>query len=140
MYRTCIAVIDASRARLFTFDRTADVGEPREALTETTDLINPARRHAASRGYPYDDHGDARLDEMDRTFAKQIATEIRRLTDDPQARRLLVCASPNMLGQMRQLAPFAREGIAVEEIARDLVKLTAPQLREQLQEYGALPA
>ncbi len=139
MHRTCIAVIDAARARLFTYDRTADGGDVREELVETADLVNPGRRLAQSRGFPFDDHGDARLAEMDRTFAKQIAAEVRRLTDDPRARRLLLCASPNMLGEMRRVAPFARDGVPVEELARDLVALTTPQLRAQLGEYGLLP-
>jgi protein required for attachment to host cells len=139
MHRTCIAVIDATRARLFTFDRTAANGAVHEDLVETADLVNPGRRLASSRGFPYDDHGDARQEEMDRTFAKQIAAEVRRLTADPRARRLVVCASPNMLGEMRQLAPFARDGVAVDEIARDLVKLSGPQIRAQLREYGLLP-
>ena len=140
MHRTCIAVIDATRARLFTFDRSAEGDGVHEELIETTDLVNPGRRLAASRGFPYDDHGDARQEEMDRTFAKQIAAEIRRLTDDPLARRLVLCASPNMLGEMRKVAPLARDGVAVEEMARDLVKLNAPQLRAQLRDYGLLPA
>ncbi len=140
MHRTCIAVMDAARARLFTLDRTADAGGVREELVESADLVNPARRLASSRGFSHDDHGDARVAELDRTFAKQIAVELRRLTDDPRARRLVVCASPNMLGTIRQVAPLARDGVAVEELARDLVSLTATQLRERLEEYGMLPA
>jgi protein required for attachment to host cells len=131
MHRTCIAVIDATRARLFTFDRTAEGDGVHEELVETNDLVNPGRRL---------DHGDAHQEEMDRTFAKQIGAEIRRLTDDPRARRLVLCASPNMLGEMRHVAPLARDGVAVEEIARDLVKLNTPQLRAQLRDYGLLPA
>lgn len=140
MHRTCIAVIDATRARLFTFDRTADSGEVHEELVETADLVNPGRRLASSRGFPYDDHGDARQEEMDRTFAKQIAEETRRLTTDPRTRKLVVCASPGMLGEMRQLAPLAPAGVITEEIARDLVKLSPTQLRAQLRDYGLLPA
>lgn len=132
--------MDASRARLFTLDRTADAGGVHEELVESADLVNPGRRLASSHGFPYDDHGDARVAEIDRTFAKQIAAEVRRLTDDPRARRLVVCASPNMLGTFRQVAPFARADVAVEEVAHDLVKLTAPQLRARLEEYGLLPA
>ncbi len=140
MHRTCIAVIDATRARLFTLDRIAESGGVHEEFVETGDLVNPGRRLAASRGFPYDDHGDARQQEMDRAFAKQIAAEVSRLTADPRARRLVVCASANMLGEMRKLEPFARDGVTVDEIARDLVSLSAHQLRAQLQDYGLLPA
>lgn len=139
MHRTCIAVIDAARARVFTFERSAESEGLREELRETVDLVNPGRRLAAARGFPYDDHGDARLAELDRTFAKTIAAEVHRVIDDPNTRQLVVCASPNMLGTLRQVARFARDGLAVEEIARDLVNLNPTELRSQLATYGVLP-
>ena len=156
MQRTCIAVIDASRARLFLYDRTAEVTGIREDLVETTDLVNPARRltqgeqltdsrpgsgRVGSRGFTYDDHRGARTEELDRSFAKLIAHEVHRLTASPQVQRLIICASPRMLGELRQAAHvFERPALAVDEVDRDLVKLTPPQLRAQLGEYGLLPA
>ena len=140
MHRTCIGIIDATRARLFTLDRNADGGTVHEDMVEVVDLVNPARHLPASRGFPYDDHGDARMAELDRTFAKQIAKEIGGILADRRARRLVVCATPGMLGELRQAASFARDGLEIEEIARDLAQLTAPQIRTKLGEYGVLPA
>ncbi|MBL0215274.1 MAG: host attachment protein [Myxococcales bacterium] len=139
MHRTCIAIMDASRARLFTLDRTAETGTVSESLVEDTGLVNPARRTEGSE-WDYDDHRNHRIEELERTFAKQVATEVRRLTADPKVRRLIVCASPNMLGELRQVASFERPGLEIEETARDLVKLTPHQIRTQLGEYGLLPA
>lgn len=156
MHRTCIAVVDASRARLFTFDRSVEAGGMHEELVETTDLVNPARRltqgeqlsdsrpgssRVGTRGFAYDDHREARTEEIDRGFAKLIAQELQRLTLSPQVQRLIVCASPRMLGELRQASrTFERSGLEIAELARDLVKLTPPQLREQLGDYGLLPA
>ncbi|MBL9017658.1 MAG: host attachment protein [Myxococcales bacterium] len=156
MQRTCIAVVDAAHARLFLFDRSAEATGLHEELVETTDLVNPARRltqgeqltesrpgsgRVGTRGFAYDDHRGARTDELDRAFAKSIAQELQRLTVSPQVQRLILCASPRMLGELRQAArTFERGGLEVAEVARDLVKLTPPELRERLGEYGLLPA
>jgi protein required for attachment to host cells len=155
MQRTCIAVVDASRARLFMFERSAEPTGLHENLVETTDLVNPARRLTQSeqlsesrpgssrvgpRGFAFDDHREARTGELDRSFAKLVAQELQRLTLSPQVQRLVVCASPRMLGELRHAAPtFERTGLEVAEVARDLVKLTPSQLRERLGEYGLLP-
>src|SRR3569623_1942875 len=44
MQRTIIVLADATRGRLFTFDRSDEVDGLRESLTERADLVNPARR------------------------------------------------------------------------------------------------
>jgi protein required for attachment to host cells len=156
MYRTCIAIVDASRARLFTLDRTAAPGVPvREEMVEQTDLVNPARRltpsqlfsdspgggHGGNFSYGLDDHRSGHIDALDAEFAREIDVEIQRLIGDPLARRLIVCASPRMLGELRKVAgSFERDGLTVEEVPRDLVKLTPPQIREHLSSYGLLPS
>jgi protein required for attachment to host cells len=154
MNRTCIAIIDASRARLFMLDRTSDSGRVREDFVEKTDLVNPARHQrdtdlfssesgksrAGNLGFGFDDHRDAHIDELDHAFARRISTELHKLADDPQVDHLIVCATPRMLGNVRQAAgSMEREGLKVDEVARDLVQLTPPQIREHLTSYGLLP-
>src|SRR5260221_11890990 len=51
MYRTCIAVVDATRARLFTYDRFADESGVHDELVERSDLVNPIRRQRPSEGF-----------------------------------------------------------------------------------------
>jgi hypothetical protein len=46
MYRACIAIVDATRARLFTFERATEPDAMRDELHEHTDLANPALRAA----------------------------------------------------------------------------------------------
>lgn len=155
MHRTCIAVADASRARLFTFDRIADGGELREELEERRDLVNPARRLRTSElfsdsrpgvgrsgnlQYGFDDHREEHVEQMDAAFARVIVEELERMVRETGAEHLILCASPNMLGDLRGAAARLRRGaLAIDELPRDLVKLTPSALRTQLADYGVLP-
>lgn len=153
MHRTCIAVVDATRARLFTYDRSTEPEGPREQLVERADLVHPARRRRPSElfrdtrpgssrtgalGYAFDDRRAASLQRMDADFARQIVDELQRLLGEAPVARLVVCASPRMLGVLRDVIG-PRKGIVIDELARDLVKLTPAQLRRQLAAGGLLP-
>jgi protein required for attachment to host cells len=140
MHRTCIAVVDATRARLFTLERTSDAQGLHEELVEQRDLVNPARRRRGSELFTdshfFDDHRDASIDELDIVFARKIMDELTSLTREHAAQRIVVCASPKMLGKLRELAA---PPLPIEMLDRDLVKLTPTQLREHLAEHGLLP-
>lgn len=155
MQRTSIAVVDATRARLFTYERSAEPEGVREQLTEQTDLVNPARRRtgaelfsdsgktagrAGDHGFGFDDHRAAHIDQMDAEFARAVIAEIERAIRTPGSQRLVLCASPRMLGTLRELgAALARDGLVIDELPRDLVKLTMPEVRDHLASYGLLP-
>src|SRR5690349_8311670 len=94
MYRACIAVVDASRARLFTLERSTDASDVHEEISEQRDLINPARRHRTAElfsdtrpgtnrigglQYAFDDHRDAHLDALDAEFSRAIVGELAAL-------------------------------------------------------------
>lgn len=151
MYRVTIALVDATRARLFQFVRTSDPEGLRDQLTEVNDLVDPARRlrphevfsdtgantnHGGGHGFGFDDHRDDHLARFDTEFVRSIAGEIERLM--PGADRLIICASPRMLGRLRDLIK-ERPGLRVDELPRNLSKLTPSQLRDQLASYGLLP-
>lgn len=156
MYRACIAVVDASRARLFTYERSSEAESISDELTEQRDLINPARRLRPSQlfsdtrpgssrtgglQYGLGDHRDDHIDELDAEFARAVIGELGDLLRSSPAERLILCASPHMLGELRQASTdLPRSSLVVDEIPRDLVKLTPPQLRDQLTSYGVLPA
>jgi|MudIll2142460700_1097286.scaffolds.fasta_scaffold06355_3 protein required for attachment to host cells len=152
MKRTCIAVVDATRARLFTYERTSELEGAREHLIEHLDLVNPARRQRPSElfsdsrpgtgrtgglQYAFDDHREDHIDEMDAVFARLIADETERLVKSTQATHFILCASPNMLGQLRKVLTVE---IPIDELARDYVKLTPAQLRDTLETHGLLPS
>jgi protein required for attachment to host cells len=155
MYKACIAVVDASRARLFTFERSSEVGGIKETLREQRDVIDPARRQRAgelfsearpglgrsgSLQYGTDDHRDAHIEAMDAQFARTVINELVQLLRASDAHQVIICASPGMLGELRDARVALPADIAIDEVAHDLVKLTPSQLREQLARYGLLPA
>jgi len=151
MYRVTIAIVDATRARLFQFVRTSDPEGLRDQLTEVSDLIDPARRlrpselfsdtgantnHVGRQGFTFDDHRDEHMARLDTEFVRSIAAEIERLAAG--ADRLVICSSPRMLGRLRELIKDS-PGLSVDELPRNLVKLTPPQLRDRLASYELLP-
>jgi protein required for attachment to host cells len=155
MYRVCIALVDATRARLFTFERVADGGDTREVLVERTDLVNPQRRRRPSEvfsdtrpgssrtghlQYAFDDHRDHHVSQIDDEFARMAMAALRELIDERSTHRVVICASPRMLGRLRSAAPgLLPDDIALDELPRDLVKLSPGDVREELASRGLLP-
>ncbi|HEX5059009.1 MAG TPA: host attachment protein [Kofleriaceae bacterium] len=154
MYRTCIVVADAARARLFTFERTAEAEGLAEELIERRDLVNPARRLRSSKlfsdsrpgvsrmgklQYAFDDHRDAHIDAFDAEFSRMIVGEVAAMMRATHAKRLILCASPHMLGALRDASSGVGGDITIDEMPRNLVKLSPSRLRDQLAEYRLLP-
>jgi protein required for attachment to host cells len=147
MKRACIAIVDAARARIYTYDQTTD-GErsaPAGALHEEIDLVNAGRRGhdlysttkpGIKRNAPgsgtTDDHRDAHTDELDRRFARHVISEIDRISREHAHDRVLLVASPAMLGELRGVDRALRPELQVEYVARDLARLTSPQIHDHL--------
>ena len=132
MKRATIAIVDAARARIYTYDHER---EPPQQLAEVADLVNPGRRLRTGEL-----SRDAHVDEMDGRFAKLIVGELDRIVREGSFTQLIVVASPNMLGELRRAdGALHREGVQVDEIARDFVKLTSPQLHDQLAQLQLIP-
>lgn len=154
MYRTCVAVVDASRARLFNHERAVEADGLHDALVERLDLVNPARRlrpsqlfsstrpgsgRAGGLHFGLDDHRSNHLEKLDADFARDITTAIASELAANPAQQLIVCASPHMLGALRQrLHELRRPPLVVKELPRDLVKSTPSKLRDQLAHHGLL--
>ena len=151
MKRSCIAVVDAARARLYTYQE-----DPAQELREVADLVNPGRRLRASelfsdtrpgsdrgigeRGFTFDDHRDAHVDNMDLQFAREVVAEIDRIVREGAYGHVIVVASPKMLGDLRKLdGVLRRSDLVLDEIPRDLAKLTSPQLHDKLAELKLIP-
>jgi protein required for attachment to host cells len=156
MYRVCIALVDATRARLFTFERAAEGPDTREQLVERTDFVNPQRRrrpsevfsdtrpgagHTGGLQYGFDDHRDDHVAEVDDKFARMAMAALRELIDELPTQRLVICAAPRMLGRLRAAAPGLLPGdIVIDELPRDLVKLSPGEVRAELASRALLPA
>jgi len=152
MYRVAIALIDATRARLFTFDRITDTSGTHEQLIERTDLTNPIGRRAprgddaeacriqtvasgaGARTAPY-------LRQIEGEFARTAMAALRELIDEYRPTRAILCASPRMLDRLRAAAPgLIPDELRLDELGRDLVALPAAELRTALASHGRLPA
>ena len=155
MYRVCIALVDATRARLFTFERVVEGADTREELVERTDLVNPQRRRRPSEvfsdtrpgssrsgnlQYAFDDHRDHHISQLDDKFARMAMAALRELVDEHPTQRVVLCASPKMLGRLRAATPgLLPDDIALDEMPRDLVKLSPGDVRAELASRDLLP-
>lgn len=161
MIRACIAVVDASRARLFRFDHQQapeNSNSKTQSFEEISDLINPEgrmktnefmtdsqpashnARNGVGRPYGVDDHRERHQAEMSRRFAASIVKEIQEVAEREGVSSIILCASPKMLGVLRT------EGVAnavgdrsLTELDSDLTKLTPSQLQDHLAQQGLLP-
>ena len=155
MKRVCIVAADATRARLFTFEELGDPDDVQtQELRERKTLVDPLRRRRPSeiysdtrpgldrapsgRGFALDDHRDASRRHRDREFAADIADAIEEVTRAHGCTRLILTASPRMLGYLRELGRVDR--LELCEIDRDLARLSAAQLHDHLAHRGLLPA
>jgi protein required for attachment to host cells len=153
MKRMCILVADATRARVFTYEQHQEPDGPKEAFRELDDLVDLARRkrptelfsdssggnHTGARGYSFDDHRQAHLDQLDTNFAAELVAAVSRITTEGSYHSLLVVASSRMLGQLRPAFETLRRTVTITEIERDLTKLAEAELRDHLATLDLLP-
>jgi protein required for attachment to host cells len=131
MYRVCIALVDATRARLLTFERVVDGDETHEALVERTDLMDlQGRRRPGEANGPLNDR-----------FVRMALAALRELIDERRTHRVVLCASPQMLGRLRGAAPgLLPSHIALDELPRDLVALSPGEVQAELSVRALLSA
>lgn len=155
---TCVVVADAARARVLVLERHPDGGPAIAELVEAAEITNPVlrtrdtdltsdtrggRRGGASTPLrPTSDHRDHHRRDLARHFAARIAEEAAGVWRRYPACAVVVVASPVMLGLLRpaiehELRP--KDHVELRELARDLTKLSAPQLHDQLADEGLLP-
>jgi hypothetical protein len=116
MDRVCIALVDATHARFFTFDR----GINERALNEPSRLVR--ERH--------DGH-----------FARMAMAAFRELIDEHGAQRAIVCANGPMLGKLRAAAPgILPDQLPIDALAGDFGALATAELHARLADHGLLPA
>jgi protein required for attachment to host cells len=146
MKRACIAIADAAGARLYLYQH-LDGQDP--TLRELIDLSNPGRRArdadrfsttkpGVRRGSPdsprsTDDHRDKHVAHWDYEFAKLVIDEIDRIMREQNLGHVILVATPKMLGDLRKVdRPLHRPGLVIDEVQRDLVGLTVPQIHDHL--------
>jgi protein required for attachment to host cells len=152
MKQTCIVILDAARARLFSYQ---SQGGSEPTLRAQRELVNEGRREhgkfsdtkpgnrwqEGGRGST-DDHRDAQIADHDEKFVKRVIGEVAQAVQDQGFAELIVIASPRMLGVVRSLGQVAPRGVELVEIAQDLSWMTPAQLHDHLAEkhlIGARP-
>ncbi len=152
MKRICLIVADASRARIFTYERSQEPDGLHDELRERRDLIDPVRRkraselfsdsaganHGGSRSNAFDDHRQAHLDQFDTNFAREITAELDGLIREGY-RELIVIASSRMLGELRTTLEPLRRTLSIKELERDFTRLATTELRDRLAKLALLP-
>jgi len=162
--------VDAAHARIFAYEEGADPtlqlhelqdmsSAGRQArVGETVSNTEPGRASASdgpalsvnrgsqthTRGYERsatDDHRDAKVEEMDTKFAKEIVRVLDGLINQDGYRHLIIAASPKMLGALRNAdGVLSRADLKVEEIAKVMTTMTVAQLHDHLAAQGLIPA
>lgn len=143
MSKTWILVADSSRARIFSSE-SADGG-----LIELMDLShNESRLHEQELtsdlpGRTYDSAGQGRhamgtrvgvKEQEALVFAKEIADQLDKGREAKQFNHLVIAAPPHFLGLLRDKISARVRNLVTHELDRDLVQLTAEQLRAHLPE------
>lgn len=152
MHKTEIWVLlaDAARARVVRHvNRAGDAEQtPMEIIFEASADPRPLRdimadapgRSFASTGArrsAMDYHADPVREET-RRFATSLLSDLetRRLAGEFD--QLVICAPPRMLGILRDHMPTGLAAVVRAQVAKDLTKLPALQLRAQLQGLTAI--
>lgn len=156
MSRYCVVVAEGSRARFFTLEK-VELPELESGpnLVEQRTMVNPEHQAHADvlwtdrmgrnrspngQSHRYDDHRSQRDEEMERRFARDIARELESMTRANGTRRVVLCAEKRMLGFLRRtIQGNMPSDVDLQEIAKDLAKLTPHQLHERLAREGRIP-
>lgn len=156
----CVIVANAARARILTLESPAGEHEPTRAhLVEVADLSNPEQRardselfsdtrpglrreggHGPRHGVS--DRRNSHRDETSRRFAEKIIEEAAQIWRAYHTCRVLVVASPAMLGFMRPVIADQTKGqnpYDIRELGRDLTRMAPAALHDALAEAVLLP-
>ena len=151
---TCIAVVNAGAARLFSYEVRDD---RTQKIVEEQDLPNLGRRAKDAELYSdtktgsrksdspgnagsgvhgsTDDHRDAHRDEMDAKFVKLVCDQVAQLAQARAAKHVIFAAPPRILGDLRlHFEALRKHGLQVEEILGDLSHLSQAALQDKLAE------
>jgi protein required for attachment to host cells len=139
----CVAVADAAHARVLVLEPDRETGDAAASeLVEVAEITNPRVRARSAAGRSYDRR------DIERLFAAEIAEEAAAVWSCYPPCELIVAASPAMLAALRSAIRARIEGSiagsiapsGIHELARDLVKLSGPRLRDELAGAGLVPA
>jgi protein required for attachment to host cells len=159
----CVVVAGTAHARVLVLEPDRETGDTAASeLVEASEITNPMvrarnvatpsrdggrqrgqrgqRGKTPARGIPeHPEHPDHRRD-IERHFAAEIAEEAAAVWSCYPPCELIVAASPAMLAVLRPAIQARTDPSGIHELARDLTKLSGPQLHDELAGAGLVPA
>lgn len=156
MSKYCVVVADAARARFFCLEESEFPElESSPRLVEKYDLANPERelrgrdvfsdgktrnRSANGAAHDYDDHRDRAQEEGLKRFARLVEDKAVELAHGEQAGTVLLVAHSRILGVLRAgWDALPKSGLKLEEVGKDLTKLSVDDLHDHLAKEKRLP-
>jgi protein required for attachment to host cells len=147
MVHSWIVVADASCARIFSSNGNLSQFQEIETLTHPASRLHDRDLTSDLPGRAFDSHGtgrhamgqatDPKKHERD-AFALQIAAHLDAERNNHSYEHLVLVATPEMLGLLREhLSPEVRKRVS-DEIHKDLVRHSAEDIKKHLPEF--LPA
>lgn len=158
MAQHCIVLANGAHARFLSLvSSEVDATEGGPNLVEISDLINPEgamsggelwSENKTGRGtggggqaHGYDDHRDNHEEEYRKRFAKEIARGVADMVQKHKADCITVAAQSRMLATVKaELESLLPGGVQLQEVAKDISKLSAPQVHEYLANENLIPA
>jgi protein required for attachment to host cells len=149
MNRTCIIVADARHARFFSVEP-SDAPRHGLKLVEQLALSNPDpsdlgesatgrprteinTNREAGPVHPIGAQRQRHRMELARSFCREIARHVGKLTAQWKEGTVILIAEPHMLGLCRKsLRDALNSAVELKEVAKNYASLTAPELRDRL--------
>jgi len=142
MAKIWVLVSDDSRARFFRTNRAAPLEELEDSVNPQArgheqDLVSDRPGSTTDRaGYAQHAMGGDRdpKEIAARRFARAVADRLREARLGGEYERLFLVASPDFLGELRQALDEGTRGAVVGELAKDLSRMPARDIRSHLPE------
>jgi protein required for attachment to host cells len=140
---TWVVVADSSRGKIYAQDKSDgrleelfDLVHAGARLHEAELTSDRAGRHTGAFGqgsHVFDARTEAKAHEAE-TFAREIAARLDKGRTGGQFLHLVLMAPPEFLGTLREQLGDPLRRLVVTEIAKDLVRCTADEVRARLQQ------
>ncbi|ASC71419.1 hypothetical protein XM38_023710 [Halomicronema hongdechloris C2206] len=153
-----VAVIDGTTARFLTLNPTEVTEyEAGPHLVERDSLHNAEQempgqelwantkagrnRGGSGQAHSYDDHRKQHRMAFEYRFAQSVASRITQLSQTHPVRQLILVAEPQILGILRNVLPSnLPQQLTVQEVAKDLCRMSSKELHTYLADRSLLPA
>lgn len=137
-----VVVANGSKARIFTTHSSHDPLVEKESLVapemrlHEQDMVSdlPGKNRSNSAGHAYDDEVNPKRYEMVR-FATYLSEYLDDATNKDLIARLVIVASPALLGELRKHITDKTSDLMVYELAKDLTAFSPDEIRMHLPKY-----